>query len=137
MPWYKRILAVFFLLVLTGPTVGLSVHRHFCCGELQQIALTKIKPCCEPDSENEIPISSTESEYHLNSCCSDNSDKMAVGAYNAFELDQDMNSPAIIPEIADYHSVVFASTNFLPEKYVPPLIRESSHNLSFTCIFRI
>jgi hypothetical protein len=121
---FAHIILVVFMLI---STVGFSITRHFCGGELVDVRLAKdIDPCCDmPDN-----------------CCHNESE--------SFQLDEDYKTPILVDHVDHFAFVVFEIPSFIldfsnNEELItsnhliggPPPIKDVSQFLSTIQVFRL
>ena len=114
----KKLLSIFILLVYGLSSTGMTLHAHFCCGELEKVDFQS-SVCSK-----ECPASP---EINGKSCCDEKQvDLNLKSEYNTAKFIQ---SPVTGDLIRQHHSLAIvprpvASLTFLPEIFAPPPLKK-------------
>ncbi|MEQ8471270.1 MAG: hypothetical protein RIC35_08790 [Marinoscillum sp.] len=109
-------------ILLIAATVGITMHKHYCMGRLQEVSYFENgKHCMEMaglDNENqECPMK----------CCKDTKEEYKVDEMNASSFEFDLHTDFHLISVLSYFIIELdllkgSTDNFAYSKYKPPLI---------------
>lgn len=125
----KHITTFFMALLVLVASMGFTLNKHFCGGELKQVAINKqVELCVMCKAAEEKPACHKEQDKD---CCENQQDKVEINDLTLAkkidkQIQSDFNFIALAPILLSNIHVDLSSNSIHLKEYAPPLI---AHNI--------
>ena len=151
----RRVISLFFLLIMVAVSIHPMLNMHFCKGQLASVSIMKeAKVCCVDMGGNRdleaSPMQQITNENHSHfinlhkNCCSTRNVTLSTDRYNS--LNQNLSLQKLLPSFTVTWVALHTLINYIESdtsvklRHIFPPDKQSKLNtdlLTYICIFRI